>query len=109
KNIVIYKEYSKILLEEYAKNPKSPKGVIPMVINKVFPKYITLTRDDSYVISGYECGMHGDLGTKGSRGSLKNFRKLNIKSITGHSHTSGRLDNALSVGTSTVYRMGYNK
>jgi hypothetical protein len=59
------------------------KGVIPTLINDVYPNYITLGRSSSYQVKGWELGQHGDVGANGSRGSLLQFRKLNTKIIVG--------------------------
>lgn len=109
KNSRLYMKYSDILLEQYAKDPYNIKGVIPTLINERYPKFITLGRSSSYLVKGFELGSHGDLGSSGSRGSLQQFRKLNTKIIVGHYHSPGRKDGALSVGTSTKLRVGYNK
>ena len=108
KNSLLYMEYSAMLLKQYAKNPYKVKGVIPEIINQHFPKFITLGRSDSYKILDWEVGQHGDVGASGSRGSLLQFRKLNTKIIVGHYHVPGRKDGALSVGTTTHLRVGYN-
>jgi hypothetical protein len=102
-----YMEYSQILLKQYSEQ-ESIKGVIPELINRKYPKFITLGRSDSYIVKGWELGQHGDVGSAGSRGSLQQFRKLNTKIVVGHYHAPGRFDGALSVGTSTVLRVGYN-
>lgn len=107
KNSMEYMAYSQILLRQYAESDNI-KGVIPELINNVYPEFITLGRSDSYIVNGWELACHGDVGSGGSRGSLQQFRKLNTKIITGHSHTPGRKDGALAVGTSTIMRMGYN-
>lgn len=110
KNSLEYMKYSQVLLEQYAKEGRNDeiKGVIPIVIEEKFPNFITLGRSDSYIVNDWELAQHGDIGTSGSRGSLQQFRKLNTKIIVGHYHSPGRKDGALSVGTSTVMRMGYN-
>ena len=100
-------EYSQILLKQYSKEGQV-KGVIPEIINMEFPEFITLGRSDSYMVNGWELAQHGDVGSNGSRGSLQQFRNLNTKIIVGHYHSPGRLDGALSVGTSTKLRVGYN-
>lgn len=109
KNSRLYMQLSDILLEQYSNNDTTTKGVIPYLINKKFPKFITLDRKSSYKVKGgWEVGVHGDLGSNGSRGSVENFRKLNTKIILGHYHSCGRKDGVLSVGTSTKLRLGYN-
>lgn len=108
KNSPLYMEYSGMLLNQYANNPEDVKGIIPEIINRRFPNYVTLGRRDSYKVLGWELGQHGDVGSNGSRGSLLQMRKLNTKIIVGHYHSPGRKDGALAVGTSTKLRVGYN-
>jgi hypothetical protein len=108
KNSPLYMEYSAMLLRQYAANINDVKGIIPEIITNRFPHFITLGRQDSYKILGWETGQHGDIGSNGSRGSLLQMRKLNTKIIVGHYHSPGRKDGALSVGTSTQMRVGYN-
>jgi hypothetical protein len=103
KNSLEYVQYASLLLSGEAKN-----GVIPYLINKRFPTFKTLGRCESFKINGWEVGQHGDIGSGGSRGSLLQFRKLNTKIIVGHYHAPGRKDGAISVGTSTKLRLGYN-
>lgn len=103
KNSLEYMEYSAAILKGDA-----PNGIIPYLINKKFPKFKTLGRSDSYIVNDWELGQHGDIGSNGSRGSLLQFRKLNIKMIVGHYHSPGRKDGAIAVGTSTKLRVGYN-
>jgi hypothetical protein len=107
KNSIEYMEYSKILLEQHANG--NAKGVIPELINRKFPKFKTLGYNDSYKVNGYEIAMHGDLGSNGSRGSAIQFRKLNTKMVTAHTHSPSRFDNAICVGTTTKLRLSYNK
>jgi hypothetical protein len=108
KNSLAYMEYSTMLLKQYSKDRHNVKGVIPELINRKFPKFITLGRNDSYRVKNWELGQHGDVGSNGSRGSLLQFRKLNTKIVVGHYHSPGRKDGALAVGTSTKMRVGYN-
>lgn len=107
KNSMAYMNYSQRLLRQYAESDKV-SGIIPELINESIPEFITLGRSDSYIVSGWELAQHGDIGSGGSRGSIQQFRKLNTKIITAHSHSPGRKDGALAVGTSTKMRMGYN-
>ena len=107
KNSRLYMKLSDILLEQYSTG--NVVGVIPHLIKERFPKFITLGRNSSYKVKGgWELGVHGDFGTSGSRGSLQQFRKLNTKIVVGHYHKPERKDGALSVGTSTHLRVGYN-
>jgi hypothetical protein len=108
KNSRLYMQLSDLLLEQYATDPYSVKGVIPALINKDYPQFKTLGRNESYKVKNWELGQHGDVGSNGSRGSLNQFRGLNTKIVVGHYHTPGRKDGALAVGTSTKLRVGYN-
>jgi len=108
KNSKLYMKYSQMLMEQYEKDMYKIKGVIPEIINSKYPKYVTLGRNQSYKVNGWELGQHGDQGTNGSRGSLNQYRTLNTKIVVGHYHSPGRKDGALAVGTSTKLRMGYN-
>jgi hypothetical protein len=103
KNSLEYMKYSAAIL-----SGEAPNGVIPWVINKKYPHFVTLGRSDSYMVNGWELGQHGDIGSGGSRGSLQQFRNLNTKIVVGHYHSPGRKDGALAVGTSTHLRVGYN-
>ncbi len=110
KNSRLYMQLSDMLLDQYATDPYKVAGVIPALIKKRFPKFITLGRSASYQIKGgWEVGQHGDIGSNGSRGSLQQFRRLNTKIIVGHYHSPGRKDGAIAVGTSTTIRVGYNQ
>lgn len=56
-------------------------------------RVLFLGEDQSYVIcksanGGIECGLHGDLGANGSRGSTRGFRKLGRPTNKGHDHTA---------------------
>ena len=69
-----------------------------------------LEQDDSYRIHGFECGQHGHLGSNGVRNpSMAGLEVAYGKGIFGHSHTGGKLRKILRVGTSTRYKLGYNK
>jgi len=107
KNSITYMKYSQILLEQHATN--NVIGVIPYLINEQYPKYKCLGFGDSYKTKDIELSQHGDIGANGSRGSINQFRKLNTKIITAHTHSPARFDNAVCVGTSTKLRLSYNK
>jgi len=66
-----------------------------------------LDRDESFTIAGIEVGMHGDKGPNGSRGSIKNLRRIGVKSIIGHTHSPGIEEGCYQVGTSTPLRLEY--
>ena len=103
KNSMEYMEYAKVLL-----NDEAPDGIIPYIINKNFKNIKTLGINDSFRVNGWELAVHGHVGKSGSRGSIDQYRSLSTKLVTGHSHTPGRKDGALVVGTHTELRVGYN-
>lgn len=65
-------------------------------------------RDDSVLIAGIECGMHGDKGPNGARGNIRGFGRIGVKSIIGHSHTPGVIDGVYQVGTSSRLKLEYS-
>lgn len=66
--------------------------------------------DESYRIHGFECGQHGHLGSNGVRNPSNAGLEIAYgKGIFGHSHTGGKLRKIFRVGTSTRYKLGYNK
>jgi hypothetical protein len=77
-------------------------------MNKLAPRHTVLETDESFIIKGIELGMHGDRGPNGARGSIKNLRRIGVKSIIGHSHSPGIDEGCYQVGTSTRLRLEYN-
>ena len=71
-------------------------------------RFRTLDNDESFMRAGVEMGMHGDVGPNGARGSIRNLRRLGVKSVIGHSHTPGIDEGCTQVGTSTRLRLEYN-
>ena len=105
RNKKAYLKYAFIASEKLA-----PKGMIAYLLDKMFGKKITtLDYDGSFRYLDWELGLHGDKGSNGSRGGVNQFKNLNTKSVTGHSHTPSRNDGHLCVGTLTLMKMGYNK
>lgn len=66
-----------------------------------------LKPDESFTVADIELSMHFDRGPNGSRGSIKNMRRIGTKTIGGHSHSPGIDEGAVQVGTSTKLRLGY--
>ena len=97
------------LASEMAKDIEG-KGALNVIlrINNVSNAYC-LDLDESFNVNGFELGIHGHQGAGGSRGSMIQFKNLNTKNVTGHSHVPRRMNGALSVGTLTKLRLGYNK
>lgn len=67
-----------------------------------------LDEDESFMLGGVELGMHGNRGPNGSRGSIRNLRRIGVKSIIGHSHSPGIDEGCYQTGTSTLLRLEYN-
>lgn len=72
------------------------------------PNARCLSPDESFVLGGVELGLHFDRGPNGARGSIKNIRRIGVKTIGGHSHSPGEDEGATQVGTSTRLRLEYN-
>jgi hypothetical protein len=66
-----------------------------------------LDYEESHLVEGIECGMHGHYGPNGSRGSARSMRRIGVKSIIGHSHTPAIEEGCYQVGTSTRLTRGY--
>lgn len=86
----------------------------PSPFAMVFPSMVSsmegirlLRGDESFQIAKIEVGMHGDRGPNGARGSLRNLRRIGIRSIIGHSHTAGIDEGSIQVGTSTELKLEY--
>ena len=103
----VYLNSAKILADEPV---AQEKGVLSYIVENAFGNKVkTLGLDDSYRVLGWELGMHGHIGANGSRGSANQFKLMNTKTITGHTHQPIKLDGHMSVGTMTHLRVGYNK
>lgn len=99
-----YLKYALVLLEN-----KAEDGLFPYIVRERFgDRVLCLKLNDSFKVCGWELANHGDLGANGSRGSIEQFRKFNTKIITADSHICYRKDGAVSVGTHSKPRMGFN-
>lgn len=63
----------------------------------------------TYTVQGVECGLHGDLGVGGSRGSPNQYRRMGPKVTSGHTHTPKIVDGVYVAGVSARLEQGYNK
>lgn len=68
-----------------------------------------LDPDESLVLGGIEVGMHGHRGPNGARGSIKNLRRIGVKSMIGHGHSPGIDEGCTQIGTSTRLRAEYTE
>lgn len=103
----LYLESAQILASEpIAKE----KGVLSYLLYREFgDKIKTLGIDDSFRVFDWELAIHGHVGANGSRGSANQYKTLNTKTVTGHTHSPIKIDGHMSVGTMTHLRVGYNK
>lgn len=62
-----------------------------------------------YQVGGIECGLHGDLGISGSRGTPNQFKRFGRKTSTGHTHSPSISEGAYVAGVSAKLEQGYNK
>lgn len=94
---------------------KMRDGEIPLkagleLVGANLEKITFLDEDSSYKVCGYECGQHGHRGLNGQRNPGNSSLEIAFgKGVFGHSHTGGKLRKILRVGTSTRYKLGYNK
>jgi hypothetical protein len=72
------------------------------------PDARVLDEDESFALAGIELSMHGHRGPNGSRGSIRNLRRIGVKSFIGHGHSPGIDEGCYQVGTSTHLRLEYN-
>lgn len=102
-NKALYLKYANITAQGLA-----PKGIIAYILESEFDHIKCLGVDESYNVLDFELGLHGDRGASGSRGSITQFKNLNVKTVTAHSHSASKTDGHHCVGTLTKLRMGYN-
>lgn len=57
---------------------------------------------EALIAAGVLLSLHGDDGPNGSRGSLKNLRRIGAKVVIGHSHTPGINEGGMQTGTSSI-------
>jgi hypothetical protein len=75
---------------------------------KTFNQSVFLTRDKAFQIEEIEVSFHGDKGVNGSRGSVKQFARIGVKTVTGHGHAPGICEGAYRVGTNSRLHLEYN-
>ena len=86
------------------------KNIDPDLKPELFNNIIFHNVDDSVMVAGIENGCHGHLGSKGSKGSPKQFKKLGIPMNTGHTHTSSIFNDVYTAGIFAMdTNFGYNK
>lgn len=63
--------------------------------------------DSNEMILDIAIDLHGDYGINGSRGSIGQFAKIGVRTVTGHGHSPGICHDASRVGTSSYLKLPY--
>lgn len=111
-NALFYLDVAKAMALEAKQTRKGaeyPDPFATLVRARNLKNVRVLDEDESFMLAQVECGMHGNRGPNGSRGSTRNLRRIGVKSIKGHDHTPTIDEGCYSNGTSTVLRLEYNK
>lgn len=119
KNVEIWLNLNKRVLAQLQAGQPVPDYFLAMLdevgFKPAYPEQFTvLGQDESFVIlrnmgGGIECGMHGDSGPNGSRGSAKVFRKIGRKVNRAHDHTASIYDGIYTVGTCSTLTPDWTK
>lgn len=67
------------------------------------------SRSEAVEIEGIDVNHHGDAGPNGSRGTLKGFTRIGVKSVIGHSHSPGIDEGAYQVGHNSRGNLEYQR
>jgi len=78
------------------------------IAREFLPDAKVLGGNESFMLGSIEYGMHGDRGPNGARGSIRNLRRIGVKSVIGHTHSPGIEEGCYQLGTSTRLRLEYN-
>jgi hypothetical protein len=109
-NAMFYLETALYMVQESKMSPAGAETPDPFHywISKLDADNIhCVGRDESLMIAGVECSLHGDQGPNGSRGSRAALSKIGAKTIIGHSHTPGITNGCYQTGTSTPLKLEY--
>jgi hypothetical protein len=89
--------------EFWCNSPDQQRGLTKKHLVKL------LKRKESLSIANIEASFHGDEGTNGSRGSIRNLSKVGPKLIIGHSHAPGIYNGVYQVGVSSFLDLEYKR
>lgn len=104
---LMYRMYQEINMGTYGAHIPNPLEILCRDDATFRDRLSFVDRDDSLQIADIECGMHGDVGTNGSRGSVVRFNTIGVKSITGHTHSPAIEGGAYQVGTNSALKLEY--
>lgn len=117
-NTLYFLDAQRFYVASILKDPEAPVNLLRWAVSRHWkePNHSTifLDEDESFVIcpdanGGIECGIHGDRGAGGSRGSPTQFKRLGRKVNLGHTHIAGIYDGAYYAGTWSKLKLDYNK
>lgn len=111
KNALFYLETAWRMVEAGGMGEGGFEGVDPFAMHgrELARRAKFLGRRDSFVLGGVELSLHGDAGPNGARGSIRNLRRVGVKSIIGHSHSPGISEGAMQTGTASLLQLEYNR
>lgn len=95
------------MLPEMLKENEPTLKIALSMFGKIPTNFKFFKEDDEYRVHGIELAVHGHRGPNGSRGG--SFERLNLRMITGHTHTPSLHSTGMVVGTSTLLKLPYTK
>jgi hypothetical protein len=84
-----------------------PNPLQILVESKGIENFRFLEPHEPYIVNGIDLSNHGHLGFNGSRGSIMQYNKMGVKTVSGHSHTPGIEGGAYACGTNSILEMEY--
>jgi len=67
-----------------------------------------LWQDESFMVKGIECGMHGDEGNNGTKATPEGMDQLGVKVNMGDKHSPALIGGVMCVGVTGALDQGYN-
>lgn len=104
-NMIFYLDTARRMLELQYMNGSGVQVPSPFVMwgrDIVDPKKVRFLSGEEFALSGVVLSMHGHKGPNGARGSIKNLRRIGVKSVVGHGHGPGISEGCWQVGTNSV-------
>lgn len=102
-------------LRKYDEEPNYLKMGMALAGHPDIESYVRFLDDDeSFIIchdrnGGIECGMHGDRGPNGSRGSTRAYARMGRKMNKGHDHMATIFEGVYSAGTCSRLALDWNR
>ena len=93
---------------EFFVNGKKPVEAVLASLNVEASAIDIIDANNRFNVNGYNLQYHGDSGVNGSKWASSGISKLGVKAVVGHSHSASRIDDVLTVGTSSRLDLGYN-